>query len=331
MKRSEFVAIRHHLQRAMEDIDYFLNGLEARKKTESELCELYELMEAGKTPPEVAGCGKPVQLTREQYAAIDWRTADGEPITDEQREAILADVLPGQPISDEGWAALQFALRGGWQESSRQAGIWLQKARRTIEASAIDVELSLLSRESRGEGEVRENRNAWRVAAERVREILACIIAESGDTLGTAGNPNKRSLPAPDQTTNNAGETPTDKPGEGKGPESPGSNAEESVDVAGNVTNPRDPTAYFPANETRLKHGHAALAVTHKQFMAILRQHPEIKRWHPRKNRLLVHLADWLAFVKSQTEQLGSDGLLADQMEIEARIAGLRRRKSHAK
>jgi hypothetical protein len=104
--------------------------------------------------------------------------------------------------------------------------------------------------------------------------------------------------------------------------------AVESVDAAGYVTDPADPSAYLAASEVRLTHTPAALATTHKRLLAILSKHPDIKRWRPRKNRLSVHLADWLAFVKRETEQLDGDGLLANQFEVEARTAKIRRKKS---
>ena len=169
MRPSEFETIRPHLKRAVDDIDYFLIGLKEREKVQSEFSELYDLIAAGKTPPEVKGQGKP-ELTPEQYAALVWRTAEGEPITDEQREAVLAGVLPGQPICDEGWAALQFALRGGWRESSRQAAAWLRKAGETVEADGIDVALSRLPDESRDE--LSGYLEAMRTAAEYVLTIL---------------------------------------------------------------------------------------------------------------------------------------------------------------
>lgn len=182
MRPSEFKAIRPHLERAMDDIDYYLTGLEEREKFDSELSELYDLMAADKTPPEVKGQGKP-ELTPEQYAALEWRTAEGEPITDEQREAVLAGVLPGQAISDKGWAALQFAWRGGWRESSRQAAAWLRNAGETVAADGIDVALSRLPGEPRDAAERSGYREAMRTAAEYVRTTLTTCLEEAAPAV----------------------------------------------------------------------------------------------------------------------------------------------------
>jgi len=115
--------------------------------------------------------------------------------------------------------------------------------------------------------------------------------------------------------------------GTGNTPPAPG----ETVDGFGNVTNPRDPTAYVAATVIRRQHTPAALATTYKQFRAILDKHPEIRRWHERRNRLWVHLADWTKYVQGETSKLDGDGLLADELEIEARTAEIRRRKTPGK
>jgi hypothetical protein len=107
--------------------------------------------------------------------------------------------------------------------------------------------------------------------------------------------------------------------------------ANESVDAKGEVTNPRDPTAYVLASVARLEHTPAGLLTNHRQLVAVLSGHPEIKRWHPRKNRLCVHLADWTAFVKKKTEQRDAEGLLTNPDEIAARTAEVRRKKSSGK
>ena len=102
MRPPELAAIRPHLEQAVGDIDYYLTGLEEREKAERELFELYDLMVADKTPPEVKGRGKH-RLTKTQYNALVHGTSVyGNPLTDEKREAILARLGPGEPLSDEG-------------------------------------------------------------------------------------------------------------------------------------------------------------------------------------------------------------------------------------
>lgn len=106
-----------------------------------------------------------------------------------------------------------------------------------------------------------------------------------------------------------------------------GGAGKESVDARGEVTNPADSTAYVAANEVRLSHTPAGLVTGHKQLVSVLSDHPEIKRWHPRSNRLLIHLADWRAFVKRETEKRDADGLLTNPTETEARTAESRRKE----
>ena len=112
MQSPEFDVVSPHLERAIDDIRNFLKYEKERDKAREESSELYDLMEANKTPAEVEG-KRNLKLTPEQYAAIKWRTAGGEPITDKQREKILAGVLSGRPMSENGWAAIERAFRGG--------------------------------------------------------------------------------------------------------------------------------------------------------------------------------------------------------------------------
>jgi len=107
--------------------------------------------------------------------------------------------------------------------------------------------------------------------------------------------------------------------------------ATETVDATGYVTNPSDPTAYVAATDVLRNHTPAALATTHKQLRSILNKYPTIRRWQVRENRLRVHLADWMTYVRKETSNVGADGLLADELEIEARKAELRRKKPPGK
>lgn len=110
-----------------------------------------------------------------------------------------------------------------------------------------------------------------------------------------------------------------------------GAGAGETVAANGEVTNPNDPTAYIAASEARLKHAPAGLVVTHKELLAVLADHPEIRRWHPRANRLFIHLADWVAFVSREIEKQDMDGLSVSPDEVEARTAAVRQRKHGGK
>ena len=151
-----------------------------------------------------------------------------------------------------------------------------------------------------------------------VRPFLLCVEAIERCRLNTD---------KPEFPERNTGEDETPP-----APPAPGNaKATETIDAYGYVTNPKDPTAYVAASDALRKHTPAALATTYKQFRAILDKHPEIRRWQVRKNRLSVHLADWTDYVQKETSLVDSDGLLADQFEIEARKADIRRKNKTRK
>ena len=56
----------------------------------------------------------------------------------------------------------------------------------------------------------------------------------------------------------------------------------EAVDSEWRGYEPRDQTAYIEASEVRQKHVPDGFVITAKQLNAILCDHPEIRRWHPR-------------------------------------------------
>jgi hypothetical protein len=174
--RASALIIRRFLERAIDDIRDFLNYDRENEKARNEASELYKSMVANKTPPEVRGQGRP-KLTPKQYAAMEWQTAGGKPITDEQREKILAGVLPGQPIGDKGYASLGLALRGGWRESTRQAATWLRKGGETVAADGIECVLDELGEASDAVVQS-EHRDATRTAAEYLLRILSTCLSD---------------------------------------------------------------------------------------------------------------------------------------------------------
>jgi hypothetical protein len=182
--RASALIIRRFLERAIDDIRNFLNHERENEKARNEASELYKSMVANKTPQEVQGHRSP-ELTPQQYAAIEWKTAGGKPITDEQREKILAGVLPGQPIGDKGYASLGLALRGGWRESTRQAATWLRKGGETVAADGIEFALEELGEASDAVVQS-EHRDATRTAAEYLLRILSnCLPDEPTDPTNT--------------------------------------------------------------------------------------------------------------------------------------------------
>jgi hypothetical protein len=95
--------------------------------------------------------------------------------------------------------------------------------------------------------------------------------------------------------------------------------------LTGEVTNPADPTAYVPAKDILSEHDDDQLARNHKRLAEqILPKHPEIKRWHEYKNRLKVHLPDWLAFARKSKASEGADD---DPVEVDRRMKAIRAKK----
>ena len=168
--------IRSHLDQAVSEIDYFLSCEKKWENGKRELVEFYNSMEAKNAASEKSVIKEELsELTPEQDAALGWRTVDGETISDEQRNKVLADIAPSQPMSDEEWENLQDNLRGGWRKSSDKAAEWLQKAGETVAADAIREELNQLPDVVMLEEELISYCEAIRKAAEQVRIILvAC-------------------------------------------------------------------------------------------------------------------------------------------------------------
>lgn len=83
---------------------------------------------------------------------------------------VLEVELGSEPMSDENLAALQFAYRGGWRESSRQAACWLRKAGKTVEALRMEGEIYRLLSER--DDTIRQQ------AANQVKAILVAFREE---------------------------------------------------------------------------------------------------------------------------------------------------------
>jgi len=94
----------------------------------------------------------------------------------------------------------------------------------------------------------------------------------------------------------------------------------EHVDDKGNVTNPKDPSAYTSASQI-IKED-SAIAFDIRELHRILKMNPWIRRWKPGKQRLKIHLGDWTKY-KVQN----SGGIEDDPAVIEQRKAEVKRRK----
>ncbi len=146
------VAICSHLKRAVTEICDRLRFI-------TKIEDVYRRLEAGEHVPGVTGRRRPLQLTAEQYAALDWRTPDGEPVTEEQREAILGDTWQpsGEPLGLNGPTGHR------WRELSRKAADHLQEIGAT--ASAKDIEELLELPDEQGAEQIKERLNSWLRAA----------------------------------------------------------------------------------------------------------------------------------------------------------------------
>jgi hypothetical protein len=86
-----------------------------------------------------------------------------------------------------------------------------------------------------------------------------------------------------------------------------GGKADEEPDERGLVRSPPDETAYFPAKTILEEHtppellgrkGGLDYERDYKAWKALLDERPEIRRWKPQPQRLMIHLADWMRFVQ---------------------------------
>lgn len=110
----------------------------------------------------------------------------------------------------------------------------------------------------------------------------------------------------------------------------------------GYVESPADQSAYIAASKIVAAHCPADVVINHKQLVAILGKHPEIK-WtrprmrngRPRMNRMLIHLADWLLFLercKAGLAIFNADPFPPmSEREFEERTAVIRRQKEARK
>ena len=182
---SNIEVIRSHLDQAVCDIDYFLSCEKKWENSKRKLVDFYNLVEAKNAASEKSLVeGKLSELTPEQFAALGWRTVDGETISDEQRNKVLADIAPSQPMSDEQWENLQDNLRGGWRKSSDKAAEWLKKAGETVAADAIREELNQLPDVVMLEEELISYREVIRGKVKKVRRILVVCLektSQNGD------------------------------------------------------------------------------------------------------------------------------------------------------
>lgn len=201
---SNIEVIRSHLDQAVSEIDYFLSCEKKWENGKRELVEFYNSMEAKNTASDESVIEEELsELTPEQDAALGWRTVDGETISDEQRNKVLADIAPSQPMSDEEWENLQDNLRGGWRKSADKAAEWLQKAGEIVAADAIREELNQLPDVLMLEEELISYWEAIRKAAEQVRIILVACQKEqpAADSSKDDSNPQSELPKKPKRST----------------------------------------------------------------------------------------------------------------------------------
>jgi hypothetical protein len=198
---SNIEVIRSHLDQAVSEIDYFLSCEKKWENGKRELVEFYNSMEAKNAASDESVIEEELsELTPEQDAALGWRTVDGETISDEQRNKVLADIAPSQPMSDEEWENLQDNLRGGWRKSADKAAEWLQKAGEIVAADAIREELNQLPEVLMLEEELISYWEAIRGKVKKVRRILVVCLektSQNGDETDKKTDRGKR-IPPPE-------------------------------------------------------------------------------------------------------------------------------------
>ena len=107
-----------------------------------------------------------------------------------------------------------------------------------------------------------------------------------------------------------------------------GQRAADKPDDTGLVQNPSDRNAYRPASKIIAEH--YKLASDDKALRRILQDNPEIRRWKPYRQRLSVHIGDWLDYVDRTAPRPSSksDDWQPDADEIERRKAAIRQKNS---
>jgi len=239
------------------------------EKAKRELCELYDLMAADKTPPEVKGQGKPVQLTEKQLAALaGLRPKSFQVISEEQAEALAQ--LPGRAVKRK---------RPSEGDPGMPDWLWMTAKFRELDLDGTTDRL-------------------WQLLV----EDYPAILADSGMLVPSLSQIQREK------------QTPA------------------SVDLQD----------YLSATEIRTKHTPPGVVLEHRRLVKFLSTHPAIRTanppgndGNPRKNRLIVHLADWIKHQDALKEwDTAYRNLPIDAVpvsEIEKRTAAVRRKKQGGK
>ncbi len=120
----------------------------------------------------------------------------------------------------------------------------------------------------------------------------------------------------------------------------PGGTTSDAPDEHGYVAAPSDPSAYVAAKRIMTEHTPTEVKVTAKELPKLLRDYAANRvRWtrprgqdgKPRRNRLLVHLADWTAYIERRNG-LDAEGFpRMTESEVSERAAAVRRQKALGK
>jgi hypothetical protein len=100
-----------------------------------------------------------------------------------------------------------------------------------------------------------------------------------------------------------------------------------SPDARGEVRKPVDLSAYESASVVLQDHSIPGVVATHKQLISQLDAHPEIRRHHPRENRLLIHLADWARFKRATESATGDGWATPSEVERNKRLLSKKNRR----
>lgn len=118
---------------------------------------------------------------------------------------------------------------------------------------------------------------------------------------------------------------------------SPSTPTADVPDARGYVAQPADPAAFVPAAEIVAQHTPSGDSLTYKRLVAIIENPANRVRWtkpltkagKPAPQRRLVHLGDWVSYLKRHAGPTAGDGWPASTAaEIERRKAAVRAARS---
>ncbi len=176
MRPSEFIAIRPCIAQAILDIGAFLDNRHKQENVLEEMAELYSQLKGKGKPRKISGA-----VYKEPLKGI--RSLTPQELDDASEKPFSG------PSSEEEAEAVQVAVGGRWQESSRQAAIRLRGAWCTGEADGIESELAQLPNKRFSDPDSRRAQDDVEQAkAVQVKRILTAWLKEEDAKAAVAGS-----------------------------------------------------------------------------------------------------------------------------------------------